>query len=134
MTSSSTANASFASSGTAAPAHVDHVITVQQRADEVFDENRGVILKRTDRLFAWLMIGQWLFGILLAIVYSPYAWAGRSRSVHEHVYAAVLLGGAIASLPVLLALVRPGDALTRHVIAVAQVLYSALLIHLTGGR
>src|SRR6185436_12567212 len=93
-----------------------------------------VILERTDRWFAWLMIVQWLFGILLAVVYSPYGWAGRARSVHEHVYAAVFLGGAIASLPVLLALVRPGDALTRHVIAVGQVLYSALLIHLTGGR
>ena len=34
----------------------------------------------------------------------------------------------------LLAIFRPGDALTRYTIAVAQMLMGALLIHLTGGR
>src|SRR6185369_14706962 len=33
-----------------------------------------------------------------------------------------------------LALLRPGEAVTRHTIAIAQMLMSALLIHLTGGR
>jgi hypothetical protein len=37
-------------------------------------------------------------------------------------------------LPVFLAFKRPGYAFTRHTIAVAQMLTSALLIHLTGGR
>ena len=37
-------------------------------------------------------------------------------------------------LPVALALFQPGRALTRHTIAVAQMLTSAVLIHLTGGR
>src|SRR5205814_8695471 len=54
--------------------------------------------------------------------------------IHMHVWAAILLGGAISSFPVFLALKRPGHALTRHTIAVAQMLTSALLIHLTGGR
>ena len=39
-----------------------------------------------------------------------------------------------ASSRSLLALTRPGRASTRHVIAVGQMLTSALLIHLTGGR
>src|SRR5204862_6742064 len=34
----------------------------------------------------------------------------------------------------LLWLLRPGERSTRHVIAVAQMLMAALLIHLTGGR
>jgi signal transduction histidine kinase/ActR/RegA family two-component response regulator len=50
------------------------------------------------------------------------------------VWAAFVLGGLLTSLPVALAILRPGAAITRHVIAVAQMLYSALLIHLTGGR
>jgi signal transduction histidine kinase len=50
------------------------------------------------------------------------------------VYAAIVLGGAITSLPVYLAFRRPGEFVTRLVISVAQVLWSALLIHLTGGR
>ena len=38
------------------------------------------------------------------------------------------------SFPVALALLRPGVAMTRYSIAIAQMLMSALLIHLTGGR
>jgi hypothetical protein len=51
-----------------------------------------------------------------------------------HVWAAVFFGGAVTSLPVYMALAHSGRALTRHVIAVGQILMSALLIHLTGGR
>jgi hypothetical protein len=51
-----------------------------------------------------------------------------------HVWAAFVLGGVLTALPVTLAFVRPGSVLTRHVMAVSQMLWSALLIHLTGGR
>ncbi len=110
------------------------VSALDRRSAEIFEQRRTAILRRTDRWFAWLMLGQWLFGILVAVTYSPYAWAGRSRSIHEHVYAAVLLGGLITALPVLLTFVKPGEAMTRYVIATAQMLWSGLLIHLTGGR
>src|SRR5262249_54203261 len=40
----------------------------------------------------------------------------------------------IIALPVALAFLRPGAVLTRHVIAVGQMLASGLLIHLMGGR
>src|SRR5204862_8213086 len=53
---------------------------------------------------------------------------------HLHVWAAVYLGGAIAVFPIALVLTRSGKASTRHVIAVAQMLTSGLLIQLTGGR
>jgi serine phosphatase RsbU (regulator of sigma subunit) len=51
-----------------------------------------------------------------------------------HVWAAILLGGAITAVPVYLAITQPGRAQTRYAIAVGQMLTSALLIHLTGGR
>jgi signal transduction histidine kinase/DNA-binding response OmpR family regulator len=54
--------------------------------------------------------------------------------MHPHVWAAVVLWGLVSLPPILLALFRPGDAATRYVISVAQMLTSALLIHLTGGR
>src|SRR4030095_15302095 len=53
---------------------------------------------------------------------------------HPHVWLAIGLGGIIASVPVMLDIFLPGRTLTRHVNAAAQVLFSALLIHLTGGR
>jgi hypothetical protein len=70
----------------------------------------------------------------MAVVFSPYAWEGKVKTVHAHVFAAVVLGALISSLPIALTFLRPGSALTRHVIAAAQMLWSALLIHLSGGR
>lgn len=106
----------------------------RRRIEELFEERYEQVLVRTDRLFLWLMLAQWAASILLALTLSPYAWSGLDREVHSHVYAALLLGGAITSLPVLLAWRQPGKPLTRYVIACAQMAWSALLIHLSGGR
>ena len=106
----------------------------QQRANELFAEHQRQICARTDHMFAILIIFQWVMGIVAAIWISPRAWDGMASHVHPHVWAAIGLGGIIASFPVTLALLQPGKTLTRHIIAVAQMLSSALLIHLSGGR
>jgi len=108
--------------------------TVVDRARGLFQDSQRELWQHCDRLFAGLMIFQWLAGIAAAFWISPRTWSGPSSQVHLHIWAAVFLGGAIASLPVLMAWRRPGHALTRHTVAVAQTLTSALLIHLTGGR
>jgi len=108
--------------------------SIPRRAKELFDSHIDVIRRRTDRLLAWLMVGQWTFAILVAVTVSPSAWEGKTQSVHPHVLAAVLIGAAISSLPIGLAILRPGELATRLIIASGQMLWSALLIHLTGGR
>src|SRR3977135_720521 len=80
------------------------------------------------------MLVQWVAGIAAALWISPRAWSGATSQVHLHVWLAVLLGGAITSLPVFLTLVRPRDVFTGHAVAVCQMLMSSLLIHLSGGR
>jgi hypothetical protein len=107
---------------------------IVERAKARFQAHRQEILGSTDRLFAALMIGQWVFAILLALTFSPYGWQGKVKTVHVHVWVAIVLGAVLTGLPVALAILRPGALLTRHVIAAAQMLWSALLIHLTGGR
>jgi two-component system, NtrC family, sensor histidine kinase HydH len=107
---------------------------IVQRARDRFQRHRQRTLVGVDRFFIKLFLGQWLFAILMALVFSPYGWEGKVQSVHLHVWIALLLGGAIVSFPIALALRFPGRTLTRHVIAVAQMLSSALLIHLSGGR
>src|SRR5262249_35466775 len=92
------------------------------------------VFKRTDRLFAWLLLGEWIAGVVIALVVSPTAWAGRTSEIHLNVWTAIFLGGLIATCPIWLAISYPGRAVTRHAIAVGQVLFSALLVHLTGGR
>ena len=107
---------------------------VAERASALFVERRGHAHRRLDRMFVGLIFGQWAFAILIAVWFSPYGWSGKEKVLHPHVYVAVLVGGALTALPVALALLRPGWAGTRHVIAATQMLWSALLIHLTGGR
>jgi PAS domain S-box-containing protein len=107
---------------------------LEQRAQALFHAHQQEIYQRTDRMFVCLLGVQWLAGILFALWISPRAWYGTASQLHLHVWLAVLLGGAISVLPVLLGLFQPGLAITRYTIATAQVLMSALLIHLTGGR
>jgi signal transduction histidine kinase/CheY-like chemotaxis protein len=80
------------------------------------------------------MLFQWLAGIVCAVVVSPRAWSGAASSVHIHVWAAVFLGGILNLFPAALGYFYAGRPVTRQIIAVSQMLVSALLIHLTGGR
>jgi PAS domain S-box-containing protein len=104
------------------------------RAAAIFQEQCQTIVCQTDRLLMWLMIFQWIAGVLAAICISPKAWIGMSSHLHPHVWAALFYGGVIASLPVSLAAIRPGLPITRHALAAGQMLMSALLIHISGGR
>jgi PAS domain S-box-containing protein len=104
------------------------------RAEELFQQHRRQIFRQTDQLFARLMLFQWLACIVIALVVSPRTWDGGSSQIHIHVWSAILIGGAISLFPVWMARVWPGAVATRYVIAVAQMLMSALLIALTGGR
>lgn len=102
--------------------------------DEFVRQYRDRISRNTSRVFAVLMLLQWLGAIITAVIVSPRTWTGTSSSIHAHVWAAFFLGGIITVLPVALAMVYPTRPLTRHMIAAGQMLMSALLIHLTGGR
>ena len=107
---------------------------IEARAAELFAGEQLVLARRTDQVFAGLMLCQWLAAIAAAVWISPRTWAGSTSQIHVHVYAAIFLGGVITALPVLFALTRAGQVSTRHVVAAGQMLMSALLIHLTGGR
>jgi PAS domain S-box-containing protein len=105
-----------------------------QRVRRVFDGHLTDLQARTDRVFRWLFVGQWMFGVACAFAISPRTWSGLTSTIHVHVWAAMLLGGAIISLPLVLIATHPGTRRTRYVVASAQLLYSSLLIHLMGGR
>ncbi len=116
------------------PEHGASPADARSRVKQEFEVRLHLVYRRRDAVFAWLMLLQWLFGIGVALLASPNAWAGRVASTHAHVYLAVFLGAALSLPPILLARFRPGWVVTRHTVAVAQMLWSALLIHLTGGR
>ncbi len=102
--------------------------------DDLFREAELQNFRGMDNLFLVLMGAEWLAGIILAAVVSPRAWAGDTSGVHLHLQAAIVLGGLCCLVPMAFCWLRRGEAITRHVVAVGQMCYSALLIHLTGGR
>jgi hypothetical protein len=111
-------------------------LTAQQKekVERLYQEQQDAHHRKMDKMFQYLMAAQWVFAILLAVLYSPYGWEGKTRVFHIHLYLAIFMGGGISLFPILLAQYKPGWVGTRHVIALSQMLWSALLIHLTGGR
>ena len=104
------------------------------RARELFHAHQLAVYQQTDRVFAILMPVQWLAGILAAWFVSPLTWRGVESRIHIHIWAAILLGGTITLLPMIMVLRRPGALLTRYIVAISQMLMTGLLIHLSGGR
>jgi two-component system sensor histidine kinase/response regulator len=90
--------------------------------------------RQTDRLFVVLMALQYVAGIWLALFLSPRTWDGVQASTHPHVWAALVFGTVVVVPPIWLAIRRPGETITRHAIAFAQMIQSGLLIQFTGGR
>src|SRR5271155_3886672 len=109
----------------------DPAMPTVDRAESLFQEQIHAGYCNVDRLFAVLLILEWISAIAFAQVISPRSWAGETASVHIHVWTAVVLGAAVISLPVALARLHPGTTLTRHATASAQTLMSVLLIHLS---
>ncbi len=104
------------------------------RVEDLFQQQRDLQHRKMDKMFSVLLVVEWVAAILVAVFISPYSWAGKEKVFDIHLYLAIFMGGGITLFPVLLAKFKPGWVGTRHVIAISQMLWSALFIHLTGGR
>jgi signal transduction histidine kinase/ActR/RegA family two-component response regulator len=109
-------------------------LTLSAKAQRLLEEHSLRIWIRCDRMFAILLLVQWVAAVFAAAVISPRTWAMDTSRIHPHVWAAVFFGGLINLLPLYFVHTRPGAAITRQTVAVAQMLWSALLIHISGGR
>lgn len=107
---------------------------IAANADTLYRESYRKLCMDNDRVFGVLLGLQWVGAIVVSLVVSPRTWIGEQDLVHAHVVAAALLGGLLSSLPMYLNWKKPGGTLNRYVNVVAQGLYSALFIHLSGGR
>ena len=108
--------------------------TLNARAREIYETRARELHARIDRMFVVLMFAQWTFAVGCALWLTPYAWEGAQRSIHLHVWLATAFGGVLALAAWWAARAFPASRFSRHVIALCQVAYSCLLIHLTGGR
>jgi hypothetical protein len=109
-------------------------VAMSERGIELFNDQLVEQRMRLDRLFSKLMIVQWVAAIIVAAVYSPIAWAGMHQEMGGFMTLALLGGGALALVPMLMVRLSPGSSGSRQTIAVCQILFSSLFIHLSGGR
>jgi two-component system sensor histidine kinase/response regulator len=105
--------------------------SAQDRAVLIFRALKETSAKQTDRMFAWLIVFEWLAAMAAASLISPNVWP--SERPLRLLWTAAALAGLIYLVPLYLALRFPGRAATRHIIAIGQMLTPALFIHLTGG-
>jgi PAS domain S-box-containing protein len=104
------------------------------RAQVLFQEQRAEVYRATDRFFARFLLLEWAILIMIAWLVAPGSWRGQAGGVDLHLWQAIVLGGAITLGPVALVRLRPGAAITRYTIAVAQMLHSGLFIAWSGDR
>ncbi|WP_246845186.1 ATP-binding protein [Bdellovibrio sp. NC01] len=77
---------------------------------------------------------QWFGAILVAWLVSPRTWIESSGSSISSLLLSFVLGGLFAVPSIAAIFLAPGERVTRYIIATSQVLFSVLLIHLSGGR
>lgn len=109
-------------------------ISTSIRAQQLTEERVKTVRFQTNWLFALLLILQLAATIITAIVYTPKAWAGSFAQPHIHLYAAIGIGTLLTVVPLYLIARFPKRYSTQITVSIAQGLYSALLIHLAGGR
>jgi PAS domain S-box-containing protein len=105
-----------------------------KRRDQILADMIDRLRSGVDQFFFWVLLGQWLFAIGLAIAISPYTYTGDVASIHFHVKVAVVFGGMVNTVPIAMIYFRPGWWLTRHVVAVTQMIWTAIMIMITNGR
>jgi PAS domain S-box-containing protein len=99
----------------------------EHSVEELFEQLHRANLLRTDRLFGWLLIIEWA----AVVTWKAMTGLGPQR---ETIGFILMVNALLVSVPVSLAFGNPGAAVTRHTIAIGQMLLAAMLIHLTGGR
>ncbi|MCC7476520.1 MAG: hypothetical protein IT425_14100 [Pirellulales bacterium] len=113
---------------------MNHDAYIVERTEEILARQHQAVSSRTDRAFAVLFVIQWVAAILFALPNSSSTWhVGRSH-LDLPVWTAASIGLLLSAVPIAAVLANSGAASTRWIITVAQMLYSCLFIHLSGGR
>lgn len=99
--------------------------SVNPCATAFFQKEQGKVYKKVGYLFAVLIPLQWLTGIIIALVNTPYS--------NQKISITLFAGGFITVLSTFLALKYSDKTITRFTVAVCQMLISILLVNLTEG-
>ena len=107
---------------------------VAERASDLVEKSQFELHRSADRMFNYLALLQWFAAITVATLITPRTWLADTSVLDFQLRLAILAGGLLTLIPLLMTRLRPASTMTRHVIAVCQMGWSILFIHLTGGR
>ena len=91
----------------------DRELEIQKEIGVRFASRLKSVAVRADRLFAILMLVQFVGCIIAAIIVTPHTWKGAESSIHFHVWTAVIFGGVLAIPTAAMAWLRPGNTWNR---------------------
>jgi PAS domain S-box-containing protein len=101
---------------------------IRRHAEWLFHRHVRQIWRRADRLFAWLLVAEFVAALAASLI------AGiHLKSNHAHSWGMVASLAAAVCLPaVAVVWRRPGSRSSRYAVAVSQMLVASLLAHLSG--
>jgi len=110
--------------------------TVGLSAEEItiLEQHEASATRKLNRIFAGLMAVQGFIIVGMAIYLTPRTWNGWEDAVHLHVWVSVALGLLLGLVPAILGFCIPDSRWLRYLFAISQAGFSALLIHISGGR
>ena len=109
-------------------------LETSERATSLFGNELVAQRTRLERMFLALFAVQWIAAVVVAAIYSPTGWADKTNAPGGYLMLAILGGGLLTVVPTVVVRLQPGTALARHAIAIIQILWSSMFIHLSGGR
>ncbi len=107
---------------------------IKQRSEQLYRIERAASSRRGGRMFTVLFVLQWLAGIAVAWWCGPRTPIAHAGGLSVEILTAAVVGAVFAGVPMFFVFRKPAWPFTRHVVAAAQMLFSALLIHLSGDR
>ena len=108
----------------------DRASPADRRGEEIFSRHLREINERTDRLFFWVLLAEWLAVVLIALRGPP----ADSSMQPVPAWAAFLVGGFVVTWPMYVARLHPGEPGNRRQIAIAQAFMACLIVHFSHGR
>lgn len=107
---------------------------LDQQEQELFRQRQLETQSAINRMFAILLLIQFVATIALAMFLTPLTWSAWESNVNVHVWGSILLGSVLAIYPAYLGMFRSRHSWTPYIIAAAQLGFSSLIIHTAGGR
>jgi signal transduction histidine kinase/ActR/RegA family two-component response regulator len=120
----------FAVTSASAPNRTDEA--VPKRAAQLVAEQSAKTARRTDRFFVWLFVFQWLACIAAVLLLAPTDEPLLPRE--QRLWWVTVVGAVNALVPLFAMWCWPGSFFSRQLIAIAQMIWAAMLFRATDGQ